>query len=315
MRLFIGRTGWPLWLTLIWTLSASAAHAQSAPLPVAEFWGLAAATRDAVSGGEELTGWAQRWQAVNAIAWPDGQVTMVDGHYWADLLAASEPDRETLAQQFAALSAASQEWPTPAMAPEALTRLERLLANSAYDYRDKPPTLWERLRQAVLRALSRSLGGVSGDLAQIALLGLGAAVLGLVVYYLWRAVAADLSAETHLARADDGDQKLTAAQAWQKAQFLGQANDYRNAVRYLYLSTLLRLDEQGWLRYDRSRTNHEMVMRLMTTRREGSAEIALLLREVVDVFDAVWYGFHPIQAADFQHYAGRVAQLQATEPD
>lgn len=306
---------WLMWLAALWAYGARAVSAQSTALPVADFYTLAADTRDAIDAGEDLAGWAQRWRAVNAVAWPDRRVTTVDGSYWADRLTESGADRAALAQQFAALSAASTAWPTPDPAPEALSLLERLLNSDAYDYQVKPPTLWERLRDAVLRALSRSLSGVGGDLAQTLILIGGAVALGLVGYYLWRAVAADLSAETRLAGANEEDEGLTAATAWHKAQLLGQASDYRNAVRYLYLSTLLRLDELGWLRYDRSRTNHEVVLGLMAGRREGSAEIALALREVVDVFDAVWYGFHPISSADFERYAGRVAQLQSAEPD
>ena len=101
------------------------------------------------------------------------------------------------------------------------------------------------------------------------------------------------------------DASLTAESALRRAQTLSQGGDYRTAVRYLYLSTLLLLEERGLLRYDRSQTNREYLRSL-----KGRPELASVLRDVIEVFDRVWYGFQPLDEAAYHHYAAQVQNLQ-----
>jgi hypothetical protein len=77
------------------------------------------------------------------------------------------------------------------------------------------------------------------------------------------------------------------------------------AVRYLYLSALLLLEERGLLRYDRSQTNREYLRGVV-----HRPDLAAILQEVVEVFDRVWYGFQPIDEAEVSHYTARVAELR-----
>jgi hypothetical protein len=81
--------------------------------------------------------------------------------------------------------------------------------------------------------------------------------------------------------------------------------DYRNAIRYLYLSYLLVLDEQGVMRYDRSRTNREY-LRSVSSR----PELAKPLRDVIDVFDRVWYGFETVDETTYKSYVAHVEELR-----
>ena len=91
----------------------------------------------------------------------------------------------------------------------------------------------------------------------------------------------------------------------QRAQTLSNQGDYRNAVRYLYLSSLLVLDERGLLRYDRSRTNREY-LRSVSSR----PELSKPLGDVIDVFDRVWYGFDSVNEEDFESYVKHVDELR-----
>ena len=76
-------------------------------------------------------------------------------------------------------------------------------------------------------------------------------------------------------------------------------------MRYLYLSSLLLLDERGLLRYDRSKTNREYLSSLSNT-----PELSEPLNEVIDVFDNVWYGYHSLDEETFKHYSDRVEELK-----
>jgi hypothetical protein len=126
-----------------------------------------------------------------------------------------------------------------------------------------------------------------------------------VIAYLVRGLRRGLVAE---ASADDGDPEasLTAKTALEQAGGLARGGDYRTAVRYLYLSALLWLDERGALRYDRALTNHEHLDRV----RDNPA-LRDRLAPVVDTFDRVWYGHLPIDEATFAAYQRQVEELRS----
>jgi hypothetical protein len=73
----------------------------------------------------------------------------------------------------------------------------------------------------------------------------------------------------------------------------------------LYLSSLLILDEQGLLRYDRSRTNREYLRSV-----SSQPQLAGSLRDVIDVFDRVWYGFDSVDEEAYRSYVKHVDELR-----
>ena len=78
------------------------------------------------------------------------------------------------------------------------------------------------------------------------------------------------------------------------AERAAAAGRYREAIRLLYLALLSRLDRQGLITYDQTKTNWEY---LVTTR-----AIPALYRPVSQltaIFDRQWYGFEPAVAGDW----------------
>ena len=118
----------------------------------------------------------------------------------------------------------------------------------------------------------------------------------------------DDSVEAHavvVALIGEEDEIITSKAAFAKAQKLSRTGDYRSAVRYLYLSALLIMDERGVLRYDRSKTNREYLRSVTDT-----PELAKPLGEVIEVFDDVWYGYHDLEEDTFKRYSNRVEELK-----
>ena len=75
------------------------------------------------------------------------------------------------------------------------------------------------------------------------------------------------------------------------------SNDFRGALRYLYLSAVLHLQERGILPYDKSMTNREYL-------HQSQVDINLqkTLGPAVTVFDEVWYGHKPCDAETVANY-------------
>ena len=59
------------------------------------------------------------------------------------------------------------------------------------------------------------------------------------------------------------------------------------------------------MRYDRSRTNREYLRSL-----SSKPELVKPLRDVIDVFDRVWYGFETVDEQTYQSYVKRVDELR-----
>jgi hypothetical protein len=81
--------------------------------------------------------------------------------------------------------------------------------------------------------------------------------------------------------------------------------DYRAAIRYLYLSSLLSLDERGVIHYDPTQTNIEHLRQL-----KNKPQVLGLLTDIIDIFDHVWYGFAPVSADLYQYFRQQVDQLK-----
>ncbi|MCL4507662.1 MAG: DUF4129 domain-containing protein [Chloroflexi bacterium] len=96
----------------------------------------------------------------------------------------------------------------------------------------------------------------------------------------------------------------TSAEAVERAQDASTAQDYRLALRMLYLASLLKLDEIGALRYDRALTNREYVREVTL-----QSALAQLLRPVVETFDDVWYGYRPVTPEEYGAFEADVHAL------
>ncbi len=311
-------------LGLVALLLGVAAPAAAEAIPVADYWErltqLQAVVKDAASQPPAdrpamLAAAAEAWAGLTAVRLEDGTVVPVDTGALVAALRAPVPDLPALQTRLTNLAAAHADWPAARHTAQAIDRLQAILSRAEFNWSVAPPNplaeLWERLVNAVLRLLTRLLPtGVSaplvGDLLSWGLTLLSVLVVAAIVVYALRGLLGGLVREVVLpaeAALEGGD--LNPEQAQLQAQRLAGQGDYRTAVRYLYLSALLSLEARGLLRYERTLTNREVLRRL-----GDHPELAGVLREVVEVFDRVWYGYQPLDAATYSRYAERVAALR-----
>jgi hypothetical protein len=284
---------------------------QGEALPLADYWRRIAAAEAAVRAAQALDGAARQAQidaaigalsGIDAVSLPDGTVVPVDNSALVAVLQSGQPDLARIGCELAALRDAGQEPRTPAGPADAEQRLHEILARP--EFRQREPSA---LEQELGRLLSQLLTGAARVMSipgvWYAIAAIGALLLGGLLYAVARNLFSTGAAGIPVAPVEPGDENLSAAQALQRAQTLAAGGDYRTSVRYLYLSSLLFLEEAGRLRYDRTLTNREYLRQI-----EGQADLAEPFRLVVNTFDRVWYGFGPIDA---QAYAAYLDQVQA----
>ncbi len=128
--------------------------------------------------------------------------------------------------------------------------------------------------------------------------------IGLLVLALIAAMRHLRVQEQPVVLADERDDPTTFSGAVDRASEKATAQDYRSAIRYLYLSALLLLDEKGLLRYDATLTNREH-LRQLTDR----PQLRDHLQWIITVFEDVWYGYLPIDEQHYQQFQQRIQQL------
>ena len=111
--------------------------------------------------------------------------------------------------------------------------------------------------------------------------------IGIVVLYFVRQIRLNYIFEARNEDTDPHDDNVeTEKSALARAETAVEANDFRGALRFLYISAVLHLQERGILPYDKSITNREY-LRLSHT----DLELQKMLEPVITIFDEVWYGY------------------------
>lgn len=319
-----------IWLITLFSLSTLSAadrplYADSPPgratITFDDYWNLVRSTRQAISKMEtkpeaeirqELDALAAQWEQVTVVELSDHSTIQVDSSYLAAELRHDPPELKRLENEFDTLLHAHEEYPQKVFTLKDVAPLKEILARPEFQWQQAQPLqmpdwltkLYDRLIAIRDRIILRVATLIYEERT---LLKIAAALLFLLsLFFISRGLSRSLVREAQLADEGDGnDELLTSKGAFKRAETLSMQGDYRNAIRYLYLSSLLVLDEQGLMRYDRSRTNREYLRSV-----SSKPELAKPLRAVIDVFDRVWYGFEGVDEQTYQSYVERVDELR-----
>ena len=317
---------WCLALALLAVgLSSAWGQDDNAAMEEKAFWQLVSDTRAGLEGQpgsdrpnpEAWARLAERWEQVSLVRLENGQIEAVDTHFIVEQMRATPANPRVLQAYLQKLEAARDGWlQRPVDASQDLKRLEDILARPEFQWQPQTVSplqvLWDRVMEFLLKATAwiLRLGGSSSQVVPGWVGPLVVALLfgGMVAYIIHGAWKSTVS-EAELLSPDANIETLSPESSLQRAQQMAESGDYRQATRYLYLSALLRLDENGLLRYDRALTNREYL-------RQAASQPGLVgpLRAIIETFDRVWYGFQPIDASAYQDYAQKIQQLRSQPP-
>lgn len=315
-------TAW--FITLLSLTSLSAARYPSytfqggTPITFEGYWELVRNTRQSIFRMEskpettvrqELNALASQWEQVKAVELLDHGIVPIESVYLTTELRADPPKLDRLGNLLDALLHAHEEYPQNVFTLQDVAPLEAILARPEFQWEESQPLVipdWlDRFFNWLDRLTKRALNATF-SYGRIPLIATAVLVFLLSLFFISRGLSRSLVREAELAAEEGrGDEMLTSKGAFKRAESLSMQGDYRNAIRYLYLSSLLVLDEKGVMRYDRSRTNREY-LRSVSSR----PELANPLRDVIEVFDRVWYGFEAIDEKAYKSYVEHVEELR-----
>lgn len=188
-----------------------------------------------------------------------------------------------------------------AMAAEEETFREELEARrsemelSYREYREYLEKLLDR------RAWDASLKFVLFPIAAIA--------LGAVIIFFIRQIRLNLIGEAQEEVTEMALERVETEQAaLARAETAEAASDFRGALRFLYLSAILHLQERGVLPYDRSLTNREYL-----DQAQADSDLHTTLGPAITLFDEVWYGYKPCDAETVANYRDLLQKLYSRD--
>lgn len=250
---------------------------------------------------------------VTAVTLPNGREIPLNHNVLIGEMRQEEPDLFRLGHLIATVQASQESWPNPQFEIVDREMLDNILSQPEFVYREAEPSRlqqwWDSIQLRFWDWVTNLFPNANTDtnfLLNRLFIIIGSVILAVVLLYAMRDLFGDFTAESVLTPDDlMGDENLTADAALQRAQEFSTEGDYRTAVRYLYLSALLLLEERGLLRYNRALTNREYLRSVA-----HSPELAVILQDVIDVFDCVWYGFQPLEQLEYEKYAEQVESLK-----
>lgn len=303
---------WAALLVLVALALPLGARAQQEPPTLDQYLALlrqasAAAQRSDRLALEEI---AAQLEATGQVRLPDGTLAKADNRWLSQAIQPADPDFDTIAEQVGAIINAIT-LPQSAAPADAMARLRAILEKPPFAEAQRGRSWVDQLLDwlgQLLDRLLRSGGGSAsygGDMAGRVIVAIGVIILVAVVIYLLLYLRRQIVRET-AAKDADPESNLTARTAMDQASSMARGGDHRTAMRYLYLSALLWLDERSLLRYDRALTNREYLDR-------ASANPALRgrLAPIVETFDKVWYGHTPLDDSDFAAYKQQIEALRS----
>jgi hypothetical protein len=154
--------------------------------------------------------------------------------------------------------------------------------------------------------MTTAAGGAAGDILWMVVgIGGAAALVLLLAWWLRGFLGSFIGDAQATADSEAGDLPQTPAEARRRAAELAASGDYRDAVRNLYLSALLTLEQNGVAPADRSLTNRELLRRV-----QAGHPVRPHLQPVVETFDDVWYGVHEPDSQTYSAYTHSIDELE-----
>lgn len=195
----------------------------------------------------------------------------------------------------------------PSREARALALLEEILGRPEFQWQEPQQSflqrIWEWIGRQLFNLAPDSLA--NGHLLTILLAVLGITLLLTLLIYITSRFKRQITSSPERPQVT-GDRDLQdSAQAMVRAQSVAEEGDYRLALRYLYLSTLLLLHERGVVNYDRTRTNLEYLQSVAHQPR-----LAATLREIIETFDRSWYGLQTPDAQTYAQFESHVRNLR-----
>ncbi len=289
-------------LILLACLMVGVSMVYAKPIDEGAFWRLLQQTDQALAQIQpDLDALRQQWAGIDSVQ-VDGATITLDLAWINDALANGNPAQIEKLRRYieALLNDHAHQTTPPGNSGASLAALKQVLNDSRFQYAQITPTPLPTPEPS--QSTSSAPASDSASLpSQIILIVLGVIAVVVVLSFIARSINVQ-SAEL---KTSAGEDPTNFAEARERADNLEAARDYRSAIRYLYLSSLLLLDEHRLIHYDASLTNREHLRQI-----SAKPQLFEALRQAINTFEDVWYGFQPVDEDFYQQYRRSIDHLR-----
>ena len=259
------------------------------------------------AGAREMEPLRRQLESVGRVRLPAGRILTTDTPLLADKLVSADPASvRQAAQQLDALDDGLVGAPVRAADPKTLRKLDEILRDPRFHSRLIPiQPLLEWLGDLIRGLLRGILGGYGSGASVWSVLFL--LLVAAVIFTIARGARGRIAIDA-MPPGRRGLQPDPRRQAMQRASEQAAAGDYRMALRYLFLATMLELQDCGLLQLRPGLTNRDYLQLLSEAPLPGESRGRAdrgAMQELIVSFDRAWYGH---QAVDAEEYA-RCRQL------
>lgn len=190
------------------------------------------------------------------------------------------------------------------MNQRARAELEEILSAKEFSGQISQPSWWSRLVDRLLHRVPDGVGWIGALLEWLFYFAIVLVIVGiciLIARHFRRSPSFTTDRNIPVESSRHTDPETAKAQAHEYFQ----RGEYRQAIRYLYLSLLLNLNRAGLLVYDAAKTNGEYLGEIRVSM-SGKAERFAALTQF---FERKWYGMEESRAEDFQQCEETFAEL------
>jgi hypothetical protein len=261
----------------------------------------------------------QDLQRLDRVRLEDGRTLQTNTRQLAEELSPVDPSSvRRVSRQLDALDDALRLSPRSRASPRVLAELDSVLRDPRFR---QERSFWSIIRDWVqsllLRLLSATIGTSSFNPVVAWVFGaLFLALLAVVGFLAGRGALGRMVVD--IVAAGPANRPARSAEVRNRVDQEAAAGDYRSALRYLFLATMLSLQERGVLELRPGLTNHEYLSTLraaVDTGRDTTLRDIPSLQRLVEEFDRTWYGHRPFGAADFARCQSLAQQVLADVTD
>ncbi len=252
--------------------------------------------------------YARFWEGVSTVKVGEDTAVAIDTAYLVRQLRARPLDKDNLEAHLQQMLAVREIWPNQQNAAHSADSLAQALRQQEIQERNGSTipviSIGDGFLARIEAFLQRLFPNNLPDLRWIFFI-ISSIVLGVFAYLIFGRMSGGFVADVILRDANLDEIEITSDEAYTQAQTLSDAGNNRLAIRYLYLSALLHMEERHIIKYDRSKTNREYVQSVA-----DFPELFSVFSEIVNTFDRSWYGFQEVNQETFERYKARINDLR-----
>ncbi|WP_053956068.1 hypothetical protein [Inediibacterium massiliense] len=188
--------------------------------------------------------------------------------------------------------------------------VDEVIHSSKYMHLQEKESIWEKIVEKILHLLDKGLekgyphSHMNSQGSQSFFIIIAFIFIGILIYYTFSSKQ-DKDLNKKEIYGEEIDERTTYESLCEKAQNFEKNNNYKEAIRYYFISILILMNEKSLCFLDDTKTNDEIITELKIKKFKE----VRLFKNIGDYFYYIWYGDKPVVKERYMNYKETVNDL------